>query len=79
VLAISAAGVTAAVQQAAHSAVTPAPRSQPWTNPAMAALVGEVIGTEANNLARDPLLGRNFEYFGEAPFLSGTMAALWRR
>ncbi len=55
-------------------------------NPAMASLFGEVIGTEANNLAlhvfeapgvnlgRHSLLGRNFEYFGEDPFLSGTMA-----
>ena len=55
-------------------------------NPAMASLFGEVIGTEANNLAlhvfeapgvnlaRNPLLGRNFEYFGEDPFLSGTLA-----
>jgi beta-glucosidase len=55
-------------------------------NPAMASLFGEVIGTEANNLAlhvfeapgvnlgRNPLLGRNFEYFGEDPFLAGSMA-----
>jgi beta-glucosidase len=47
---------------------------------------GNVIGTEANNLAlhvfeapgvnmaRIPVLGRNFEYFGEDPFLTGTMA-----
>jgi beta-glucosidase len=47
---------------------------------------GEVIATEMNNLAlhvfeapgvnmaRIPMLGRNFEYFGEDPFLSGTMA-----
>ncbi|TMH55802.1 MAG: glycoside hydrolase family 3 protein, partial [Betaproteobacteria bacterium] len=45
-----------------------------------------VIGTEANNLAlhvfeapgvnmaRIPILGRNFEYFGEDPYLTGTMA-----
>ena len=49
-------------------------------------LYGNVIATEMNNLAlhvfeapgvnmaRIPLLGRNFEYFGEDPFLSGTMA-----
>jgi beta-glucosidase len=52
----------------------------------MARLYGEVIATEMNNLglhvfeapgvnmARIPLLGRNFEYFGEDPYLSGTMA-----
>lgn len=55
-------------------------------DPAMAALYGEVIATEMHNLglhvfeapgvnlARLPILGRNFEYFGEDPFLSGTMA-----
>jgi beta-glucosidase len=55
-------------------------------DPAVATLFGEVIGTEGNNLAlhvfeapgvnlgRNPLLGRNFEYFGEDPFLSGSMA-----
>jgi beta-glucosidase len=47
---------------------------------------GEIIATEMDNLALDifeapgvnmariPLLGRNFEYFGEDPYLSGTMA-----
>lgn len=51
-----------------------------------AKLYGEVIATEMNNLAlhvfeapgvnmaRIPLLGRNFEYFGEDPYLSGAMA-----
>lgn len=55
-------------------------------DPAIATVFGEVIGTEANalalhvfeapgmNLGRNPLLGRNFEYFGEDPFLAGTMA-----
>ena len=55
-------------------------------DPAVAAMYGEVIATEMNNLglhvfeapgvnlARLPILGRNFEYFGEDPFLSGTMA-----
>ena len=55
-------------------------------DPAVAGLYGEVIATEMHdlglhvfeapglNLARLPILGRNFEYFGEDPFLSGTMA-----
>jgi beta-glucosidase len=55
-------------------------------DPEVAGLFGDVIGTEANNLAlhvfeapgvnlgRNPVLGRNFEYFGEDPFLAGTMA-----
>jgi len=55
-------------------------------DPAVAAQFGDVIGIESNNLAlhvmegpgmnlaRNPALGRNFEYFGEDPFLSGAMA-----
>jgi beta-glucosidase len=55
-------------------------------DPAVAHAFGEVIATEMNdlalhvfeapgvNLARLPILGRNFEYFGEDPFLSGVMA-----
>lgn len=55
-------------------------------DPAVAAMYGNVIATEMHNLglhvfeapgvnlARLPILGRNFEYFGEDPFLSGTMA-----
>ncbi len=55
-------------------------------DPTVAAMYGEVIAAEMNNLglhvfeapgvnlARLPILGRNFEYFGEDPFLSGTMA-----
>jgi beta-glucosidase len=55
-------------------------------DPAVATEFGNVIGTEANNLAlhvfeapgvnmaRLPVLGRNFEYFGEDPYLTGTMA-----
>lgn len=54
-------------------------------DPAVATAFGDVIGTEMNNLAlhvfeapgvnmaRLPILGRNFEYFGEDPFLTGTM------
>jgi len=55
-------------------------------DPQVAAAFGEVIATEMNalglhvfeapgvNLARLPILGRNFEYFGEDPYLSGVMA-----
>ncbi|WP_218018907.1 beta-glucosidase family protein [Novosphingobium rosa] len=55
-------------------------------DPRVAADFGAVIGREMNNLAlhvfeapgmnlaRLPILGRNFEYFGEDPFLAGTMA-----
>jgi len=55
-------------------------------DPKVAAAFGGVIATEMNNLAlhvfeapgvnlaRLPVLGRNFEYFGEDPYLSGTMA-----
>lgn len=55
-------------------------------DPEVAAGFGDVIGTEMRNLAlhvfeapganmaRLPVLGRNFEYFGEDPYLSGTMA-----
>ncbi len=55
-------------------------------DPEVAEIYGDVIGTEMNNLAlhvfeapganmaRLPILGRNFEYFGEDPFLTGTMA-----
>lgn len=55
-------------------------------DPSVAALYGEVIAAEMHNLglhvfeapgvnlARLPVLGRNFEYFGEDPYLSGTMA-----
>jgi beta-glucosidase len=55
-------------------------------DPSVAAMYGNVIATEMNNLglhvfeapgvnmARLPILGRNFEYFGEDPYLSGVMA-----
>jgi beta-glucosidase len=55
-------------------------------DPKVAGMYGDVIATEMNNLglhvfeapgvnlARLPILGRNFEYFGEDPYLSGVMA-----
>ena len=55
-------------------------------DPKVAGMFGDVIANEMNNLAlhvfeapgvnlaRLPILGRNFEYFGEDPYLSGTMA-----
>ncbi|MBS0304443.1 MAG: glycoside hydrolase family 3 C-terminal domain-containing protein [Proteobacteria bacterium] len=55
-------------------------------DPSVAAAYGELIGTEmldlalhefeapGMNLARLPILGRNFEYFGEDPYLAGTMS-----
>lgn len=55
-------------------------------DPGVAASYGDLIGTEMLNLAlhvfeapgmnlsRLPVLGRNFEYFGEDPYLSGVMS-----
>jgi beta-glucosidase len=55
-------------------------------DPQIAHAFGDVIATEMNalalhvfeapgvNLARLPILGRNFEYYGEDPYLSGSMA-----
>jgi beta-glucosidase len=54
-------------------------------DPGVARAFGDVIATEMKhlalhvfeapglNLARLPILGRNFEYFGEDPYLAGTM------
>lgn len=58
-------------------------------NPELLQQMGEAIGEEARSLGvdvvlgpgacmkRNPLCGRNFEYFSEDPFLSGTMATSW--
>lgn len=55
-------------------------------NPELAQQAGQVIGQEARkrgkdimlgpgvNILRTPLCGRNFEYYGEDPFLAGRMA-----
>lgn len=58
---------------------------------ALLARMGEAIGREARangvsmvlgpglNIQRDPLCGRNFEYFSEDPLLSGRLAGAWVR
>ena len=55
-------------------------------DPSVAGAYGDLIGTEMHNLAlhefeapgmnlaRLPILGRNFEYFGEDPYLAGVMS-----
>jgi len=60
-------------------------------DPKLAFLYGEALGSEARargihiqlgpgvNIARTPLNGRNFEYFGEDPFLTGKLSSEWIR
>ena len=60
-------------------------------NPALLVDIGRVIGEEAKelgidmilgpafNLQRNPLCGRNPEYFSEDPFLAGTLAAAFAK
>lgn len=60
-------------------------------DPELAYQYGAALGREAKargiqmllgpgvNIARTPLNGRNFEYFGEDPYLTGELAAQWIR
>ncbi|MDG3062608.1 glycoside hydrolase family 3 C-terminal domain-containing protein [Lacticaseibacillus casei] len=58
-------------------------------DPELIAAMGEAIGLEARslgvdvvlgpgvNMKRNPLCGRNFEYFSEDPFLAGKLGSAW--
>lgn len=88
-LANNAATASAAYTHSSSAKATALPSAMAMAasfDPQVAADFGDVIGTEANNLAlhvfeapgvnlaRTPTLGRNFEYFGEDPYLTGVMA-----
>ena len=69
---------------------TAATMANSW-DPEMGERVGEALGEEARalgvhillgpgmNIKRNPLCGRNFEYFSEDPYLAGKMAAAYVR
>ncbi|MCQ6458606.1 beta-glucosidase, partial [Vibrio parahaemolyticus] len=58
-------------------------------DPDLIQAMGKAIGLEAQslgvdmvlgpgvNMKRNPLCGRNFEYFSEDPFLAGKLGAAW--
>lgn len=60
-------------------------------DPALASAYGKAVGLEGRargthfqlgpglNICRVPVNGRNFEYFGEDPYLAGVMAARWAK
>ena len=72
--------------QAGHCFPTAGTVANSW-DPALAEEMGEALGSEAHdldvnvllgpglNIKRNPLCGRNFEYYSEDPIVAGRMAA----